>query len=383
MALADRNDSASRAPDQEQSTDPAEKIDYEATPSFIALLEHLGCSLIVSSYQANVVMTFGSLGQGRPVQMFSAFPRAMGLALDGDRVAIGTKSEVVILRNIRRLASSLPRAPGLFDGYLVPRTRYTTGNLALHDMELDGRDVIAVNTNYSCICRIDGIHNFVPLWKPPFITDVKPGDRCHLNGMASDGHAIRYATALGVSDEPRGWHENRYSGGVLLEVPSGRIIADRLCMPHSPLMIGNRLFLLEAGTGELVEIDRITGDRRLVCSLPGFARGLAALGDYVFVGLSLPRGKHPFEGLPVVNMVDELICGLAAIHIGSGEIVGTLRYIGGCTEIHDIKIMPNTAVLGISGYDTDTATLAIDLPQAGFWLTPDSEVSAIGEPSAS
>lgn len=71
----------------------------------------------------------------------------------------------------------------------------------------------------------------------------------------------------------------------------------------------------------------------------------------------------------MVDMFDELFCGLTAVHIRTGEIVGTLRYIGGCSEIHDIKIMPNTAVLGISGYDTDTATLAIDLPEGGFWLS--------------
>lgn len=230
--MADSNDRSRES--SEPSTGPAEKIDYDATPSFIALLERLGCSLIISSYQANVVMTFGSLGNGQPIQMFSAFPRAMGLALEGERVAIATRSEVVILKNIRRLAPTLPHAPGLFDGYLVPRTRYTTGQLALHDMELDGHNVVAVNTSYSCICRIDGIHNFVPLWKPSFVTGLRPDDRCHLNGMASDRRAIRYATALGVSDKPRGWHENRHSGGVLLEVPSGRMIADNLCMPHSP-----------------------------------------------------------------------------------------------------------------------------------------------------
>lgn len=359
-------------PDESSLSDPvqqpADRIDYEASPAFVALLERLGCSLIISSYQASAVMTFGSLGQGRPVQMFANFQRAMGLALDDNRLAIGAKSEVVILKNIRRLAANMPRAPGLFDGYLVPRIRYTTGDLALHDMEFDGRDILAVNTNYSCICRIDGFHSFTPLWKPPFVSAVRPGDRCHLNGMATDGRTIRFATALGVSDEPRGWHANRHEGGVLFDVPTGRIIADRLCMPHSPRLVGDRLFLLEAGTGELVEIDQTTGAREVLCALPGFARGLAVFGEYMFVGLSLPRGKHPFDGLPVVNMVEDLLCGVVAIRIDTGEIVGVLRYTGGCTEIHDIKIMPDAAVLGISGNDTDTATLAIETPGEAFWI---------------
>lgn len=348
--------------------EPADRIDYEASPEFVALLERLGCSLIISSYQASTVMTFGSLGQGRPFQMFAGFRRAMGLALDQNRLAIGTKSEVIVLKNLRRLAASLPQAPGLFDGYLVPRIRYTTGDLALHDMEFDGRDIIAVNTNYSCICRIDGSHNFTPLWKPSFVSAVRPGDRCHLNGMAMDGRAIRFATALGISDEPRGWHADRHEGGVLLNVPSGDIIVDRLCMPHSPRVVGGRLFLLEAGTGELVEIDPTTGSRHVLCRLPGFARGLAVTDEHMFVGLSLPRGKHPFDGLPVIDMNDELLCGVAAIHIASAEIVGMLRYTGGCTEIHDIKLMMNVAVLGISSSDTDTATLAVEMPEEAFWV---------------
>ena len=174
----------------------AGKIDYEVSPSFVALIERLGCALVISNYQSGAVMTFGSLGDGRPVQMFASFPGAMGLALAGDRLAVGTRTEVVVLTNIARLAPGLPGFPGLFDGYFVPRIRYTVGEVALHDMLFDGRDILAVNTNYSCICRIDGIHNFVPLWRPPFVSAVSPGDRCHLNGMAGGAGGVRFATAL-------------------------------------------------------------------------------------------------------------------------------------------------------------------------------------------
>ncbi len=100
--------------------------------------------------------------------------------------------------------------------------RYTTGECALHDMVFDGSSILAVNTAYSCICRIDGIHNFVPVWQPPWISAI-PGraDRCHLNGMAVENGDICYATALGTTNVPRGWTERRLDGGVLMEVPSG------------------------------------------------------------------------------------------------------------------------------------------------------------------
>src|ERR1700754_4050853 len=77
--------------------DQAEAIDYQVTPSFVALLEQLGCSLVITNYQSSTVMTFSSLGDGRPVQMFAPFRAAMGLAFDGDRLAVSAKSEVVVL----------------------------------------------------------------------------------------------------------------------------------------------------------------------------------------------------------------------------------------------------------------------------------------------
>jgi uncharacterized protein (TIGR03032 family) len=355
------------------AVNPAEAIDYQVSPEFVALLQQLGCSLVISNYQSSTVMTFSALGDGRPVQMFAPFRAAMGLAIDGDRLAVAAKSEVIVLANIRKLAPSFPKYPNLFDGYFVPRLRYTVGNSELHDMVFEGRDILAVNTHYSCICRLDGFHNFVPIWQPPFISEIRPGDRCHLNGMALENGEIRYATALGVSDTPRGWNADRLTGGVLMEVPSGRIVAEGLCMPHSPRIIGGRLYLTEAGTGTLVEIDRESGARRPIVTLPGFARGLAEQGGYLFIGLSLVRGKHPFEGLPVAQNGAELICGVVAIELATGKIIGTLRYTGGCSEIHDIQVMPGTRLLGICGYDTDTARLAIDLPDIGFWLDPEPE----------
>jgi uncharacterized protein (TIGR03032 family) len=294
----------------------------------------------------------------------------MGLAVDGDRLAVAAQTEIVVLSNIRKLAPSLPKFPGVFDGYLVPRLRYTTGECSLHDMVFAGRDILAVNTAYSCICRIDGFHSFAPVWQPPFITEIRPGDRCHLNGMALEDGEVRYATALGRSDTPRGWTEHRLDGGVLMEVPGGRVLVSGLCMPHSPRLIDGRLYLIEAGTGTLLEVDRVSGARRPIVTLPGFARGLAVHGGYFFIGLSLIRDRLPFDGLPIEHSGQELICGVVAIEIATGEVVGTLRYTGGCTEIHDLQVMPGVRRLGISGTDTDTSTLAIDMPEIGLWLDP-------------
>ncbi len=67
----------------EQTVSPIEAIDYRVTPGFVALLDRLGCSLVISNYQSSTVMAFSSLGDGRPLQMFAPFQAAMGLALAG------------------------------------------------------------------------------------------------------------------------------------------------------------------------------------------------------------------------------------------------------------------------------------------------------------
>src|ERR1700750_1675657 len=79
---------------------PAEAIDYQVTPSFVALLERFGCSLVITNYQSSTVMTFSSLGDGRPVQMFAPFRAAMGLAIDGDRLAVRVLNNVVVSATI-------------------------------------------------------------------------------------------------------------------------------------------------------------------------------------------------------------------------------------------------------------------------------------------
>ena len=46
-----------------------------------------------------------------------------------------------------------------------------------------GDELWFVNTRFSCLCTLNGIHSFVPRWRPPFVTALAPEDRCHLNGL--------------------------------------------------------------------------------------------------------------------------------------------------------------------------------------------------------
>src|SRR5690606_40285067 len=133
------------------------------------------------------------------------------------------------------------------DLYLVPRQSHVTGDILGHEVGWhDGMPVI-VNTRFSCLCTVKPEHSFVPIWKPPFITEVVAEDRCHLNGMALDNTGPRYVSALGSTDYSAGWREKKHDGGVAIEVSSGKMISEGVRMPHSPRLHAGKLWVLESG----------------------------------------------------------------------------------------------------------------------------------------
>jgi uncharacterized protein (TIGR03032 family) len=97
-----------------------------------------------------------------------------------------------------------------------------------------GDELWVVNTLYSCVCTLHPRYKFVPRWQPPFITEIVAADRCHLNGLALRDGQIKYITALAETDSFGGWRANKATSGIVLECPSGRLVARGLSMPHSP-----------------------------------------------------------------------------------------------------------------------------------------------------
>jgi uncharacterized protein (TIGR03032 family) len=242
---------------------------------------------------------------------------------------------------------------------------------------------LAVNTRYSCICVIDGYFNFTSIWQPPFVTDSLPDDRCHLNGMAFHGGKVRYATALGETDVPFGWRTNMADGGIVMEVPSGRIVARGLSMPHSPRFIGGCLHVLEGGRGQVLQIDPSTGDKRVLATLPGFTHGLAEYGGVLFVGLSKLREKRGPQGLPIERERETLVAGVAAIDAGSGQVLGILQFYNGVHEVFDVQVIPNVLRAEILSPSEWRETPSIATMTSGFWQTrPREDDEAAGTSGA-
>src|SRR5262249_13163377 len=264
------------------------EVHYEYSRSLAPLLTHLGVSLVVSTYQAGKLVVVGAESDGTLALSFYNFERAMGVALRTDRLAVGTLAEAWFLRPAPGTAPRLAPA-GRHDACFLARSSHMTGDIQVHEMAWAGDELWIVNTLFSCLCTLDERHSFVPRWRPPFITALAAEDRCHLNGMALEGGRPRYVTALAETDTPRGWRPNKATSGCLIDVPSGRTVARGFAMPHSPRVHQGQVWLLDSGAGRLVTVDPATGAVRAVAEQPGYARGLALVGSYAFVGQSKIR----------------------------------------------------------------------------------------------
>ncbi|RKP57824.1 TIGR03032 family protein [Pararobbsia silviterrae] len=346
-------------------------INVRDTGRFLSVLEALQCTLAISRRPSGVALL--GVENGIPTLSACVLPRSMGLAVTESRLAIATVRELMIFANVSSLAPKYPLRPDYYDAVFVPRISHFTGDLDLHDMAFDKQVVLAVNTRYSCISVIDGYFNFTPIWQPPFVTGFGPDDRCHLNGMAFHEGKVRYATALGHTDEPFGWRKNMAHGGIVMEVPSGRIVAEGLSMPHSPRLIHGALYVLEGGRGHVLKIDPKTGLKTVVTALPGFAHGLAEYGGVLFIGLSKLREKRGPQELPIETQRDRLVAGVAAVDLASGALLGILDFYNGVDEIFDVQVMPGIRRAEILNPQQWAGTPSIVTMRGGFWQTQSRE----------
>ena len=327
------------------------EIAYEHTPSFTQLLEQLGCSLLVSTYQAGKLAVVGA-HESRLTLSVHNFERAMGIAVRPDKIAIGANRQVWFLNDAPDVAPRLPPA-GRYDACYLARTALYTGDIHVHELAFGGeggRELWCVNTMFSCLCTLDDRHSFVPQWRPPFVTALAAEDRCHLNGLALDPQGRpAYVTVLGQTDTAGGWRANKVSGGCVLDVPSGEPVLRDLAMPHSPRLHRGNLWVLDSGRGRLLLIDRAAGRGAVAAELPGYTRGLAMHGDVAFVGLSRIRESNVFGGMPIAERRDELKCGVGAVDLRSGRLLGHLEFKTGVEEIFAVEVLPGVRQAALSG----------------------------------
>ena len=341
-------------------------LEVTCSPQFTAWLAAQDVSLGCTTYQTGKLLLFGRKpGNGLAVYERN-FQRCMGLWGDGQTLWMSSQYQLWRIENLLR--------PGeLYEGHdrlYVPKLGITTGDIDTHDIavEASGR-VVFVATGFGCLGTYDERYSFQPLWRPPFLSKVVNEDRCHLNGLALENGRCRYVTVVGESDVRDGWRALRRDGGMVLEVPSGEVVARGFSMPHSPRVYRGELWVLDSGTGYFGRVDRATGAFQPITFCPGYLRGLAFVGDYAIVGLSQARDRKTFGGLALDEELSKhsqtARCGLQIIDLRTGEIAHWVRLEGMVSELYDVIALPAVQRPMAFGFRTEEIERTISLGDAG------------------
>ena len=335
---ADRGDGTTEppAPAETSSAPPLRSVH---TTNFPALLDQLGISLLVTTYQAGKLVVLRA-DQDHVNTHFRNLSKPMGLAVAGDRLAVGTLLEIWEFHNVPAVIPKLEPI-GRHDACYLPRSSHVTGDVQIHEMAWVGDELWFVNTRFSCLCTRSAIHNFVPRWRPPFVSALAPEDRCHLNGLGLRDGQPRYVTALAESDQPAGWRANKKDGGILMDVTTNAVLLRGLSMPHSPRWYAGRLWVLESGAGGVGFVDPHSGCYVGLAELPGFTRGLDFCGPLAFIGLSQVRESAVFSGIAIAERaLQERACGVWVLNIQTGQTIAFLRFEEAVQEIFAVQVLP-------------------------------------------
>ncbi len=329
-------------------------VQYAFTESVSQLLAGLKSSLLITTYQAQRIMTVAPAADGKLNSLMRIFERPTGVALNGTTLALASKSQIWFFENAGEIrgedGSVLP-----YDICFTPRRSFVTGDIASHQLAWHNDELLIVNTRFSCLSTLSNKWSFIPGWRPPFISAIAPEDRCHLNGVCIDENGPKYASALGMTDTKEGWRENKASGGIIIDIPSGEVVTEGLSMPHSPVLYAGKLWILNSGTGALEVVDEKDGKRTTVAKFPGFLRGLDFCDRYAFVGLCKIRNdRKTFNDLPIEKETDELKCAVCILDITTGNQVGFFEFTRGVEELFDIKIIRGSTNPHIIGFEEDT-----------------------------
>ena len=170
----------------ERAAGPSRSVEYECSPSLVTILGLHRLSLLITTYQAGKLVVVGTRGDSPDLVLsYRKLARPMGMAIRPESAgfAVAADTQIWQFGNVPQF-TALVDPSGTHDACYLPRHASYTGPIDAHEIAWCGGELWVVNTLFSCLCTLNGVHNFVPRWKPSFITALAAEDRCHLNGLA-------------------------------------------------------------------------------------------------------------------------------------------------------------------------------------------------------
>ena len=318
-------------------------------------------SIIFSTYQAGRLMIIGSSDGYNLQQIPIPFKKPMGITIKGKELAVAGLDEICFFSSNENVVKSIKNNYKNIDHLYIYRGSYNTSSIDIHDISYGENEIWGVNTLFSCLCKFDLSHNFVPKWKPNFISDIAPEDRCHLNGLAMLNGKPKYVTALSDTNIKEGWRKDIMNSGVVIDVEKNEIIIDGLSMPHSPTIVNDELYVLESGNGRLIKINTEKKTFDVIYQFNKFVRGMKHYGGVLFIGLSKIReSSKTFNDLDVIYSSKN--AGLIVFDLRTKTPFGKIIYNNTIEEIYDVDI--------IEGYCNPAIITRINKKSKNIIVTP-------------
>ena len=132
MTTACPSDTPAEEPNESSGQGVVQPLRSVHTSNFSTILQELGISILVTTYQAGKLVMLRPDGD-RLNTHFRTFGMPMGLAVAGDRLAIGTTMEIWEYHNAPAVARTLEPA-GAHDACFLPRSSVCTGDIQIHEM---------------------------------------------------------------------------------------------------------------------------------------------------------------------------------------------------------------------------------------------------------
>lgn len=226
------------------------------------------------------------------------------------------------------------------DACFITRSSHYSGMINLHDIDWGDEGLWVVNSSFSCLCTLDPDYSFVPRWKPHFISELVPEDRCHLNGMTLKDGKPAYVTTFSNFDEAGMWRKGEKFHGTLMDVDSNEILLHGLTMPHSPRWYQDRVYFCNSGLGLVCSYDPSSGKEETIAELQGFTRGMDFYGPIAFVGSSKVRLTQVSSAAPLSEKFDETFSGIWLINLEDNTVLGYIKFTGNVDQIYDVAVIP-------------------------------------------
>ncbi len=318
-------------------------------------LEAAKVTLLVTREYEHLIVSI-CVVNGRPMLSFMPMPHPSGLAVDRRKGVVHVAStrnpnQIYDLAPVSDVTQRLDvKSEPMDNRPLVPvSSRFLPGCLYMHDLAIVDGKLFANAVGQNAVVRLDGGSSYEHVWWPRCVEmngePVFGQNYIQLNSIAA-GRTIEesfFSASCDRMSVRRPGHKNFPvdKRGVIFSGKTREPMGRGLTRPHSARLHKNKVWVDNSGYGELgfIEDEELT----VVTQLPGWTRGLCFKDNIAFVGTSrvIPRFSQYAPGLDV----EKSVCGIHAVDLTSGNILGSMLWPFG-NQIFAIDWIPTTTSLG-------------------------------------